>query len=282
MRVITTKDELRALLLEWRRVGERIALVPTMGNLHAGHDSLVEIGRRHADRIVVSVFVNPVQFGEGEDFEGYPRTLERDMERLREAGADLLFVPEVDTMYPFGLEQATVVAVPYLKGKLCGSFRPGHFDGVTTVVARLFALVQPNVAVFGQKDYQQQLIIRRMVADLNLPVEIVVAPTVREKDGLALSSRNAYLSDEQRAVAPAIYKTLLAIGEKLQNGQRNYDDLEREATAGLADLGFRPDYVALRCAGDLSDPDADCDEIVVLVAAYLGDARLIDNISVAI
>jgi pantoate--beta-alanine ligase len=139
-----------------------------------------------------------------------------------------------------------------------------------------------DVAVFGQKDYQQQLIIRRMVADLNLPVEIVVAPTVREKDGLALSSRNAYLSDDQRAVAPAIYKTLLAIGEKLQNGQRNYDELEREATAGLADLGFRPDYVALRCAGDLSDPDADCDEIVVLAAAHLGDARLIDNISVAI
>lgn len=276
----THERELRHAVAKWRADGERIGFVPTMGALHAGHLSLVELAARHASRVVASVFVNPTQFGPGEDFGRYPRDPEGDARLLAEAGCDLLFLPAVETVYPPGA--STRVRVEGPSRGFEADFRPGHFEGVATVVTALLGLVRPDLAVFGEKDAQQLAVIRRLVADLNLPVEIVVAPTVREKDGLALSSRNAYLSDDQRAVAPAIYKTLLAIGEKLQNGQRNYDELEREATAGLADLGFRPDYVALRCAGDLSDPDADCDEIVVLAAAHLGDARLIDNISVAI
>ena len=186
MQVIADRTGLREQLDDWRHEGEHIAIVPTMGNLHAGHTSLIDVAREHAERIVVTVFVNPTQFGAGEDFDSYPRTIEKDMRRLKQASADVLFVPGVETVYPFGLENATRVIVPGLTEHLCGSFRPGHFDGVTTVVARLFALVQPDVAVFGQKDYQQQLVIRRMVEDLNLPISILTAPTVREDDGLSL------------------------------------------------------------------------------------------------
>lgn len=282
MQLIQDKQELQAQLSEWRVAGEHIALVPTMGNLHVGHVSLVDLAREHAERVVVTVFVNPTQFGEHEDFEGYPRTLERDTRRLRQIGADILFAPEVDTVYPFGIEHATLVSVPYLSENFCGSIRPGHFDGVTTVVARFFSLVQPAIAVFGQKDYQQQLVIRRMTEDLSLPIKIITAPTVREDDGLAMSSRNSYLSDEQRAVAPKLFETLKAIGDQLQAGQRNYDDLEGDASVALEAAGFVPDYVAIRRAEDLSMPDRDCDEIVVLAAATLGVARLIDNIVVTI
>jgi pantoate--beta-alanine ligase len=282
MEVVSTRDEIRELHEGWRHHGEDVALVPTMGNLHTGHLSLVELAREHAERVVVTVFVNPTQFGEGEDFEEYPRTLKRDTQRLRKLDADVLFAPDVDTVYPFGLDQATVISVPGLTRNFCGASRPGHFDGVTTVVARLFALVQPDVAVFGQKDYQQQLVIRHMTTDLSLPVRIITAPTVREPDGLAMSSRNQYLSEAERAMAPQLYAALKVIGAELQDGKRNFEDLENAARASLEATGFVPDYVAIRRAENLELPDRDCDEIVVLAAAHLGNARLIDNIVVTI
>ncbi len=282
MEVVTTKMALEQHLAEWREQGNHIALVPTMGNLHAGHVSLIDRSREHAERTVVSVFVNPTQFGEGEDFNAYPRTIERDTRRLRQVRADLLFAPDVATVYPFGVEKATIVRVPGLTENFCGSFRPGHFDGVTSVVARLFALVGPDIAVFGQKDYQQQLVIRRMVEDLSLPIRIVTAPTVREQDGLAMSSRNAYLTAKERKVAPKLYRTLNRIGNVLQAGNREYAALEQEALEELAAAGFRPEYVAIRRAEDLSVPDRDSDELVVLAAAKLGKARLIDNVVLAI
>jgi pantoate--beta-alanine ligase len=282
MEVIEDKTALKELLLEWRQHGEHVAIVPTMGNLHPGHASLVELAREHAERVVVTVFVNPTQFAEGEDFEDYPRTLERDKRRLQRVNTDVIFVPNVETLYPFGLQNATSVTVPGLTENFCGSFRPGHFDGVTTVVARLFALVQPDVAVFGQKDYQQQLVIRRMVDDLGLPINIITAPTVREEDGLAMSSRNAYLSDEERAMAPKIHEVLESAGEALQSGKRNFEELENAASKQLSEAGFEVEYVSIRRALDLSVPNRDCDELVLMVAAHLGKARLIDNIVITI
>ncbi|MCG8371026.1 MAG: pantoate--beta-alanine ligase [Proteobacteria bacterium] len=282
MLVVHSKEELAEQLVEWRGHDEHVALVPTMGNLHKGHLSLVRLAREHAERVVVSVFVNPTQFGEGEDYESYPRTLERDKRLLRKTPADLVFAPGVETMYPSGLEMATTVSVPGLTENFCGASRPGHFDGVTTVVARLFAMVRPDVAVFGQKDYQQQLVIRHMVDDLNLPVAVITGETVREDDGLAMSSRNAYLTDDERAVAPQLHETLATIGGELQNGRRNFEDLEEEAVSRLASAGFDVDYFAIRRAQNLESPDRDCDDLVLLAAARLGKARLIDNIVVTI
>ncbi len=282
MLVAHTKSELDDALAEWRRNGDHIALVPTMGNLHAGHLSLVELAREHAEKVVVSIFVNPTQFSEGEDFDEYPRTLERDTRRLKKPAADLLFVPDVETMYPFGLKDATTVSVPRITENFCGASRPGHFDGVTSVVARLFALVQPDAAVFGQKDYQQQLVIRHMSLDLNLPVAIITAQTVREEDGLAMSSRNQYLSDEDRITAPILFEVISAVGTDLQNGRRNFDELEKESIAKLIDAGFEVDYFSIRRAQNLEIPDRDCDELVVLAAAHLGNARLIDNTVITI
>ena len=282
MKVIEDKGELRELVAEWRRAGDHIAVVPTMGNLHAGHISLVDIARQHAERVVVTVFVNPTQFGAGEDFDTYPRTIDKDTRRLKTVSADVLFAPNESVVYPFGHENATRVIVPGLTEHLCGSFRPGHFDGVTSVVARLFALVQPDTAVFGQKDYQQQLVIRRMVDDLNLPVRVVTAPTVREDDGLAMSSRNAYLDEDEREVAPRLFETLQGIEESLQGGDAAFEKLEQDAMAQLEQAGFDPEYVAIRNARDLAPPEADCREFVVLAAARLGAARLIDNVLVTI
>lgn len=282
MIVVHTKEELAEHLAEWRLHDEHVALVPTMGNLHAGHVALVDLAREHAERVVVSIFVNPTQFGEGEDFEEYPRTLERDKRRLKKTSADLIFAPDVETIYPFGLERATIVSVPGLTENFCGASRPGHFDGVTTVVARLFSLVLPDVAVFGQKDYQQQLVIRHMTEDLNLPITIITGETVRAEDGLALSSRNSYLSDDERAVAPLLYETLCATAAELQNGRRNFEGLEGEATEKLRDAGFDVDYYAIRRALNLEVPDRDCDDLVVLTAARLGPARLIDNVVVTV
>jgi pantoate--beta-alanine ligase len=279
---ISTTDALREQLSEWRHSGEHIALVPTMGSLHDGHLSLVSLARKHAERVVVSVFVNPTQFGEGEDFEEYPRSLERDKRRLKRMNTDLLFVPDVETMYPFGIDSATSVTVPVLTEDLCGTFRPGHFDGVTSVVSRLFSLVQPDVAVFGQKDYQQQLIIRRLVEDLSLPIEIVCGPTQREKDGLALSSRNQYLSEEERAIAPKLFAVLTRIGKDLVSGKRNYDKQEQQAASELEKLGFEPEYVSIRRAENLAVPSRENDELVILAAVRLGKTRLIDNVVVHI
>ncbi len=282
MTVVHKKEELAEHINDWRRNGEHVALVPTMGNLHSGHLALVDLAREHAERVVVSIFVNPTQFGEGEDFDEYPRTLERDTRRLRKISADLVFAPDVSTVYPFGLEDATTISVPRLTDNFCGASRPGHFDGVTTVVARLFALVQPDVAIFGQKDYQQQLVIRHMAEDMNLPISVITAETVREDDGLAMSSRNQYLTDDERAVAPRLYETLRGIGNELQSGKRNFDELEKSAAANLEAAGFGIDYVAIRRAQNLEIPDRDCDDLVVLAAVHLGKARLIDNIVVAI
>lgn len=282
MQVITTKDELDEVLTEWRHNNEHVALVATMGNLHDGHLRLVDLAREHAERVVVTVYVNPTQFGPDEDFEEYPRTLERDTRRLKKVSADVLFVPTDETVYPFGHDCATVVSVPGLTENFCGASRPGHFDGVTTVVARLFALVQPDVAVFGQKDYQQQLVIRYMAEDLSLPIRIITAETIREDDGLAMSSRNQYLSEEERALAPELHRILDVIGRELQDGKREFADLESQATTMLEEAGFRIDYVAIRRAQNLAPPDRDCDEIVVLAAVHLGKARLIDNVVVTI
>ncbi len=282
MHVVTSKQELVEHIAEWRHNDEHVALVPTMGSLHAGHLALVELAREHAERVVVSIFVNPTQFGEGEDFDDYPRSLERDSLRLKTTATDLIFAPETTTVYPFGIENATTVSVPGLTENFCGASRPGHFDGVTTVVARLFALVQPDVAVFGQKDYQQQLVIRRMVDDMNLPVSIITSETIREGDGLAMSSRNAYLDDEQRKIAPVLYAELSAVGHELQNGRRDFSELESAAQQRLTDAGFAVEYFAVRRALNLEVPDRDCDDLVVLVAARLGDARLIDNIVVTV
>jgi pantoate--beta-alanine ligase len=280
--VAKSRAEIRERVREWRQKGDHIALVPTMGNLHDGHLSLIDLARRHAERVVVSVFVNPTQFEPGGDFEKYPRTLAVDKRKLKRAQADLLFVPDIETMYPFGTTDATTVSVPKLRDDLCGAFRPGHFDGVTSVVSRLFGLVLPDVAVFGQKDYQQQLVIRRMVEDIHWPVEIVSGPTVRETDGLAYSSRNQYLTDEDRRVAPALYEVLQKLGRDLQAGNRDFAQLEGAAVAALASRGFAPDYVAIRRAVNLDTPDRDTDQLVVLAAARLGGARLIDNLVVEI
>jgi pantoate--beta-alanine ligase len=282
VKIVDSKQELDEIMLEWRHHDEHVALVPTMGNLHEGHLSLVKLAREHAERVVVSVFVNPTQFGEGEDFDDYPRTLERDTRKLKKAGADVLFTPLAETVYPFGIDNATTVAVPLISESLCGEFRPGHFTGVTTVVARLFTLVRPDVAVFGQKDYQQQLLIRRMVDDLHLPVRIITGATIREDDGLAMSSRNQYLNDEERAAAAGLFASLSEIGQALESGGREFEELESRAASELVEAGFQPEYVAIRRAHNLEIPDRDCDELVVLAAARLGKARLIDNIVVSV
>jgi len=280
MHVEKTGEALRERLHEWRRKGDHLALVPTMGNLHDGHLSLVNLAREHAERVVVSIFVNPTQFEPGADFENYPRTLATDKRKLKRAKADILFVPEVETMYPFGIEGATIVSVPKYREDLCGAFRPGHFDGVTSVVSRLFGLVAPDVAVFGQKDFQQQLVIRRMVEDLHWPIKIVTGETVREESGLAFSSRNHYLTDEERQVAPGLYSVLQQVGRDLQSGRSNFSELEGEAMKTLSGQGFSPEYVAIRRAVNLEPPDRDTDTLVVLAAARLGSARLIDNLVV--
>lgn len=280
MLTISTRPDLRQQLSAWRAAGERIALVPTMGNLHDGHASLVCIAKRHADRVAVSVFVNPTQFGPGEDYRSYPRTLEDDAARLRAENVDLLFAPELATVYPLGLEQATRVSVPDLGDELCGAARPGHFDGVTSVVLRLFALVQPDIAVFGQKDYQQQLVIRRLVLDLGLPVQIELGPIIREPSGLAMSSRNGYLSNTERTVAAALYRALKAAAQELTAGNRKFAKLEAMTLRLLTEAEQSPEYVAIREAADLALPDAHSQNLIVLGASRVAGVRLIDNILV--
>lgn len=277
----TTLDELRTTIMAWRKGGARIALVPTMGNLHAGHLDLIAEARRRADRVVASIFVNPMQFGEGEDFDAYPRTLEADKAELTGAGVDLLFAPAVSVMYPSGTRQQTRVEVPGISDLLCGASRPGHFIGVATIVCKLFNMVQPDLAVFGEKDYQQLMVIRRMVADLALPIEIVGKATVRETDGLAMSSRNSYLSAEQRAMAPLLYRTLQATAEAIRAGNRNFISLEAEAGKALQQAGFVPDYYVIRRADDLELPGEGEESLVILAAAFLGTTRLIDNLIAA-
>jgi pantoate--beta-alanine ligase len=282
METVTTIAAVRERVRGWRHEGRRVAFVPTMGNLHAGHVSLIETARRHGERFVASIFVNPMQFGPNEDFAHYPRTPSQDSHMLSEAGCDLMFMPDVAEIYPNGPERATRVEVPGLSSILCGEFRPGHFEGVATVVAKLLHIVEPDVAVFGEKDFQQLTIIRRMVADLCMPVGIIAAPTVREADGLAMSSRNQYLTDDERRRAPLIHRTLLAAVERLSAGDRDFAAIERAGTQALAGAGFRPDYFSVRCGGDLAVPAGDTRHFVVLTAARLGRARLIDNLQLAL
>lgn len=271
--------EVRKRVQRWRNINERVALVPTMGNLHAGHLALVKRARELADRVVVSIFVNPTQFAPSEDFAAYPRTPDADRLQLAVAATDLLFMPDVDEVYPNGTEGATRIDVPQLSGILCGAFRPGHFSGVATVVAKLFNMVQPDVAVFGEKDYQQLMVIRRMTADLCLPVEVVGVPTVRELDGLAMSSRNQYLTKAERATAPLLNNVLRETTSALRDGNRDFAALQDKAVERLKQGGFRPDYVEIRQANTLAAPQATETQFAVLAAAWLGAARLIDNIS---
>ncbi|CRI67928.1 Pantoate--beta-alanine ligase (Pantothenate synthetase) (Pantoate-activating enzyme) [Thiocapsa sp. KS1] len=279
MKTIDTPEDLRLQVGAWRAAGERVAFVPTMGNLHAGHLTLIAEARTRARRVVASIFVNPMQFGPAEDLDAYPRTLARDRELLEAAGCDLLFVPGVSTVYPRGSEAQTRVEVPGLSDVLCGESRPGHFRGVATVVCKLFNMVQPDVALFGEKDFQQLLVIRRMVEDLAMPVEIVGVPTVRESDGLAMSSRNGYLSAAQRTLAPTLRRVLTTARRALLEGAA-VASVEREADAALREAGLAPDYVQVRTADDLR-PATEADrDLVILAAAYLGRARLIDNLRV--
>jgi pantoate--beta-alanine ligase len=279
LETISALAELRTRIGEWRRNGDRIALVPTMGNLHAGHLDLVRRAREQADRTVVSIFVNPLQFGPSEDFGAYPRTLDADRDKLRQAGADLVYAPTVAEVYPDGQERQTRVEVPGISEILCGASRPGHFVGVATVVCKLFNMVQPDLAVFGEKDFQQLLVIRRMTRDLSLPVQIVGAPTVREVDGLAMSSRNGYLNGEERALAPRLYSGLQKAAQSLQRGEA-VQRVEADTVRYLEQAGFRPDYVSVRRADDLEAPGDGDRQLVILAAAHLGPARLIDNLRV--
>lgn len=280
MRLVRSVDDVRAAVRAWRHAGRRIAFVPTMGNLHAGHLSLIEAARAHGERFVASLFVNPMQFGPNEDFAHYPRTPERDERMLRDAGCDLLFMPDVREMYPHGAEGATRVEVPGLSDILCGEFRPGHFQGVTTVVCKLLHIVEPDAAVFGEKDFQQLTIIRRMVSELCMPVHIIAASTVRDADGLAMSSRNQYLTAAERERAPALHRALCAAAGALAAGERDHARIEREGLRALEAEGFRPDYFAVKRAEDLGPPAAGSTHLVVLTAAHLGRARLIDNVQV--
>jgi pantoate--beta-alanine ligase len=278
MQTVQDAPALRAAIRGWRSQGQTVGLVPTMGNLHAGHHSLLKLARARADRVVASVFVNPTQFGPNEDFERYPRTLAQDQAGLAEHGCDLLFAPEVATMYPYGAAHGVSIHVPGITDTLEGAHRPGHFDGVATVVCKLFNLVQPDLAVFGQKDFQQLKVIERMVRDLALPLKVLGAPTLRADDGLALSSRNQYLSGAERAQAPLIRQTLQQMRELLDKGHARRI-IEEAAHSKLERAGFVPDYAVIRRAEDLAEPaDGEREGLVALIAARLGTTRLIDNL----
>ncbi|ALP52449.1 pantoate--beta-alanine ligase [Candidatus Tenderia electrophaga] len=278
MQMLETLAALRSQLQAWRQAGDGIAFVPTMGNLHAGHLALVEQARQHGQRLVVSIFVNPMQFGPNEDFECYPRTLARDRDTLEAAAVDVLFTPRLEAVYPTGPARTSRVEVPGLSEPLEGERRPGHFAGVATVVAKLFNMVQPQAALFGEKDFQQLLVIRRMAADLCFPVEIIAVPTVRAADGLALSSRNAYLNETERALAPGLYQTLRRAADSLLQGERDFEGLQRAGLKALNAAGFDAEYFAIRGIDDLGPPDAQTREVVILAAARLGATRLIDNV----
>jgi pantoate--beta-alanine ligase len=277
MIIASTVAALREQVAKRRGAGQRMAFVPTMGSLHAGHLHLVTEARRHAPSVVASIFVNPLQFGPSEDFDAYPRTPEADQAALASAGVDLLFLPDEHEVYPRGAGQMTRIEVPGLSEMLCGAFRPGHFSGVATVVNRLFNLVQPEVALFGKKDYQQLMVIRRMVEDLGMLVEIVGVETVRESDGLALSSRNHYLTTAERARAPRLYAVLGGARDRVLAGATPAA-VESWAMETLRAEGFRPDYVSIRRQADLAPTQAGDRELVALAAAWLGRTRLIDNL----
>ncbi|MDO8704030.1 MAG: pantoate--beta-alanine ligase [Sulfuricaulis sp.] len=269
---------LRDQVTRLRQGGKRVAFVPTMGNLHAGHLRLMQEARQHAQVVVASIYLNPLQFGQDEDFDAYPRTPAHDKVALLSAGVDILFKPAEAEIYPRGHAAQTFIEVPGLSHDLCGAFRPKHFRGVATVVHRLFHMVAPDVAIFGKKDYQQWLIIRLMAADLGLPIEIVGVDTVREADGLALSSRNHYLSAVERKLAPALHETLCGLRDRVQRHGSVTTEAEEAAMESLKSHGFRPDYVSVRRQEDLAKPRPEDRRLVALAAAWLGNTRLIDNV----
>lgn len=279
MKTVNEIGALRQQISEWRLQGLKIAFVPTMGNLHQGHISLVDEAHKHADKIVASIFVNPMQFGANEDIDKYPRTLEADQQKLEAAGTDLLFTPTPQIIYPKGLDKQSFVEVPNVSEGYCGESRPGHFRGVATVVCKLFNLVQPDVACFGLKDYQQVQVIQTMVEDLSMPIDIVPVPTVREESGLALSSRNGYLSDEEKKVAPALYQNIQWLAESIQTST-DFIGLARQAAKFIDNAGMKTDYIHICHARTLQPASEDDKELVILAAAHCGAARLIDNLQV--
>lgn len=282
MLCVSDNAALRGVLGGWREQGDRIAFVPTMGNIHDGHLHLVRTAKTRASQVVVSIFVNPTQFDREDDLCAYPRTLDQDKQKLIALHTDLLYIPRTRDVYPNGTENTTYVEVPGLSEVLCGASRPGHFRGVATVVTKLFNLVQPDVAVFGEKDFQQLMLVRRLAEDLNFPVEIVGIPTVRETDGLAMSSRNRYLDAEQRQKAPYLYATLRRLCEAIQGGNRDYKGLLAQAQKSLSEFGLEPDYLSLRRKTDLAEANSSDLQLVILAAVWLGEARLIDNITICL
>ena len=276
MQKITTIKALRSCVRDWRQRDQSVALVPTMGNLHVGHLQLLNQAKTLADRVVISIFVNPTQFVAGEDFDTYPRTIEDDIAHLETIAPDLIFIPDIEEVYPAGLEKEIQIVVPRLDSTFCGEFRPGHFSGVATIVSKLLNMVQPDIALFGNKDYQQLLVIKKLVTGLCFPVEIIDVDTVRETSGLALSSRNRYLSVEEKVVAAELYQTLSGISAAVKAGSKNYQQLETDAIAHLENKGFKTEYLSIRNAEYLGEPGEG--DLVVLAASWLGKARLIDNI----
>ena len=282
MQFIESLSALRELRQSWRSNGQTVAFVPTMGNLHDGHLDLVKQAKSLADKVVVSIFVNPMQFGANEDLDAYPRTLDADRSKLEAHGVDALFFPAVEDVYPRGLTEQTIVEVPAISDLLCGASRPGHFRGVATIVCKLFNMVQPEVACFGEKDFQQLQVIRTMVEDLSLPISIVGVPTRRQEDGLAMSSRNGYLSAEQRATATRIYAAMKQMHEAITARQESYYDIERKASQMLMTAGLTPDYVTIRNATTLQPATPDDTNLVILIAAFMGTTRLIDNMQLTL
>ncbi|OUR80947.1 pantoate--beta-alanine ligase [Colwellia psychrerythraea] len=285
MKTVSQISELRVQVKAWRQQGLTVAFVPTMGNLHAGHISLVAEAHKHADKVVASIFVNPMQFGVGEDIENYPRTMINDQQKLTAAGTDLLFTPSSDIIYPKGLAKQSFVEVPNISDGYCGESRPGHFRGVATIVSKLFNLVQPDVACFGLKDYQQVQVIQRMVEDLSMPITIIPVATIREESGLALSSRNGYLTAEEKAIAPALHQSLHWLGEQIRAGYAQQDSIDfiglaKQAAKTINDAGLHTDYLHVCHAQTLQPASEDDTLLVILAAAHCGKARLIDNLQV--
>lgn len=279
MKIVHTIADSQNSTIQAKQAQKKIAFVPTMGNLHEGHLALVREARKNADFVVASIFVNPIQFVAGDDFHKYPRTFSDDCNQLTQLGVDLLFAPNIEEMYPKGLDMQTRVTVPAISDIHCGACRPGHFTGVATVVSKLFNIVQPNVALFGEKDYQQLCVIRQMVQDLFLPIEIIPIPTVRESDGLAMSSRNGYLSQEERKQAAQVYEVLVKMKDAVCSGYADYAALEQEGTLFLREAGLTPQYLSICRRSDLQNADpAKDNELVVLIAAFAGATRLIDNV----
>jgi pantoate--beta-alanine ligase len=282
MQLIKEISELREIRRTWQIEAKVIAFVPTMGNLHQGHLNLVREAKKLADIVVVSIFVNPLQFGPDEDLDAYPRTLEKDRTLLEELSVDALFMPSTHDIYARGLEQQTFVEVPGLSYMICGASRPGHFRGVATIVCKLFNMVQPNLAFFGEKDFQQLQVIKAMVTDLSMNLKVFGVPTTREDDGLAMSSRNHYLKELERKLAPTLFKKMNELATEVQGGRRDFTKLTQEYKLQLAELGFNPDYLEIRNIENLLQPSHEDHHLVLLAAAFLGKTRLIDNLQISI